>query len=159
MRGGYTMSALCLFPSILVNTLETACTWADFPKLHAAVMHTARAAIRRHCQVDGEVTCRLTHVYTDGPAPYYTLLVKGLQNMGSTDEDGRIRMWLNIKEEVMSVIMANGGTCTHHHAVGRLHLPHYAMESGALFEATLRAAKGVHDPAGIVNPGTLLARL
>merc|ERR1719464_21345 len=126
--------------------------------LNAAVLRTARAAVRRECGVDGDVTCRITHVYPDGPAPYYTIVVRGLKEkvLPEGAEDPRIAMWLAVKKEVMDTIMAHGGTSTHHHAVGRLHQPHYEVERGALFGASLAASKAVHDPSGIMSPGMLI---
>mmetsp|Transcript_11189 Transcript_11189/g.35480 ORF Transcript_11189/g.35480 Transcript_11189/m.35480 type:complete len:598 (-) Transcript_11189:98-1891(-) len=158
MRGGYTSSASCLLPSMIVNTIETACTWAAFPALHSAVLRAARDAVRRECGVEGQVTCRITHVYPDGPAPYYTIVVQGMPEEGAADgmEDPRIRMWLAIKRDVMGAIIERGGTSTHHHAVGRLHQEHYEEESGALWRASLAASKAVHDPTGIMSPGMLV---
>ena len=52
--------------------------------------------------------------------------------------------------------MANGGTITHHHAVGRDHLPWMRAEVGQLGLELLRAAKERLDPRGIMNPGKLL---
>jgi alkyldihydroxyacetonephosphate synthase len=51
--------------------------------------------------------------------------------------------------------VAHGGTITHHHAVGRDHRSGYELESPPLFRQMLGAAKGVVDPAGILNPGVL----
>ena len=147
------MSAACLFPSVLVNTLETACTWASFLPLHRSVLNAARTAMKRECGVQGQVTCRFTHVYPDGPAPYYTFVVIGLA--ATPGEDSRVRMWQNIKRDVMQAIMDHGGTSTHHHAVGQLHLPQYRAERGALFGSTLAAMKAAHDSAGIMNPRVL----
>eukprot|EP00933_Yihiella_yeosuensis_P024278 TRINITY_DN18813_c0_g1_i1.p1 TRINITY_DN18813_c0_g1~~TRINITY_DN18813_c0_g1_i1.p1 ORF type:complete len:168 (-),score=22.93 TRINITY_DN18813_c0_g1_i1:307-810(-) len=157
MRGGYLLSIACLFPSILLNTIETACSWTDFPALHSAVLQAARAAILSKCGVEGQVTCRFTHVYPDGPAPYYTIYVKGIEvtQADSNTEDPRLAMWSAIKASVMDAILAHGGTSTHHHSVGRLHLPSYIKERGKLWGATLAAAKSVHDPTGIMNPGLL----
>lgn len=161
MRGGYLSSASCLIPSMIVNTIETACTWAAFPALHRAVLQTGRASIRRECGVEGEVTCRITHVYPDGLAPYYTIVVRGLseEDPAKGAEDPRIRMWLAIKRDVMKAIIEHGGTSTHHHAVGRLHQEHYEAESGALWAASLAASKSVHDPTGIMNPGMLVGKI
>ena len=47
------------------------------------------------------------------------------------------------------------GTITHHHAVGRDHMPWYERQVPAPFAAALRAAKAALDPAGILNPGVL----
>jgi len=161
MRAAYTSSASCLLPSVLVNTIETACTWANFPALHTAVLRTARAATLRECGTEGEVTCRITHVYPDGPAPYYTIVVRGVPEKDVPDgsEDPRITMWLAVKRDVMNEIIKHGGTSTHHHAVGRLHQEHYEAERGALFGASLAASKAAHDPAGIMSPGMLVGAI
>jgi alkyldihydroxyacetonephosphate synthase len=54
-------------------------------------------------------------------------------------------------------MLAAGGTLTHHHAVGRDHAPWLEAEDGALGVEALRALKARLDPAGIMNPGALLA--
>ncbi len=53
--------------------------------------------------------------------------------------------------------MAGGGTITHHHGVGRDHAGWMAREVGEGGVAALRALKAELDPAGIMNPGKLLA--
>ncbi|MCY0610638.1 hypothetical protein OVV29_34475, partial [Klebsiella pneumoniae] len=58
------------------------------------------------------MTCRFTHVYPDGPAPYYGIYAGG--RWGSLDAQ-----WDEIKAAVSEAISASGGTITHHHAVGR----------------------------------------
>jgi alkyldihydroxyacetonephosphate synthase len=54
------------------------------------------------------------------------------------------------------VILAGGGTITHHHAVGRDHRPWYDRQRPEPFAEALRAAKAAVDPAGILNPGVLI---
>ena len=49
-----------------------------------------------------------------------------------------------------------GGTITHHHAVGRDHRPWYDRQRPEPFAAALRGAKGAVDPAGVMNPGVLI---
>ena len=53
-------------------------------------------------------------------------------------------------------IVAAGGTITHHHAVGRDHVPYMEAEIGELGIDALRAVKERLDPAGIMNPGKLI---
>jgi alkyldihydroxyacetonephosphate synthase len=50
----------------------------------------------------------------------------------------------------------NGGTITHHHAVGADHRPWMRDEVGDLGVEVLRAIKAVLDPTGILNPGKLI---
>ena len=58
---------------VLSETFESAITCDRFDELHAAVQTAVGAAMRAVCGA-GTVTCRLTHVYPDGAAPYWTVL-------------------------------------------------------------------------------------
>ncbi|WP_167001773.1 FAD-binding oxidoreductase [Mumia sp. ZJ430] len=134
--------------SVIAETFETATTWDRFPALHAAITAAATEAIREVCGI-GVVTCRFTHVYPDGPAPYYGVYAPG--RWASI-----VEQWDAIKTAVSEAILDNGGTITHHHAVGRDHRPYAAQQRPAPFAAALTAAKDTLDPAGILNPGVLL---
>lgn len=143
----YLQSAL-LSVGVLSDTFETACTWTQFPALHAAVVGAVQAALDEHCG-GGMVSCRFTHVYPDGPAPYYTFV--GALRIG--DE---LAQWHAIKTAASDALAAAGGTITHHHAVGRTHRPWYDRERPAMFARAFSAVKRVFDPHGICNPGVLV---
>ena len=64
--------------------------------------------------------------------------------------------WLAIKSAALDAVIANGGTVTHHHAVGRDHRPWYDRQRPPLFAEALRAAKKALDPQGLLNPGVLI---
>ena len=95
------------------------------------------------------MTCRFTHVYPDGPAPYYGIYAPG--RWGST-----VAQWDEIKAAVSEAIATTGCTITHHHAVGRDHRPWYDRQRPDVFATALAAARDALDPAGILNPGVLL---
>jgi alkyldihydroxyacetonephosphate synthase len=97
----------------------------------------------------GTVTCRFTHVYPDGPAPYYTILAPARRG----DE---LEQWDEIKGAAADAVIAAGGTITHHHAVGRDHRPWYERQRPEPFAQALRAAKSALDPSGVLNPGVLI---
>jgi alkyldihydroxyacetonephosphate synthase len=95
------------------------------------------------------VSCRFTHVYPDGPAPYYTF--EALGKVG-----GELEAHAAIKQAASDAVMAAGGTITHHHAVGRTHRPWYDRQRPDPFADALRAVKRSLDPHGILNPGVLI---
>ena len=107
------------------------------------------SAIEEATGTPGEVTCRFTHVYPDGPAPYFT--VHALGRHGEM-----MARWRHIKTKASDAIIDKGGTITHHHAVGRDHMPWYERQHPQAFTAALAAAKARLDPAGILNPGVLV---
>jgi alkyldihydroxyacetonephosphate synthase len=142
---------------VISDTFETAITWDRFTDFHARVGETARRVV-------GEVTgapaegegapifgCRFTHVYPDGPAPYYTILAPARRG-------SEVAQWDEIKAAVSDAVIGAGGTITHHHAVGRDHRPWYDRQRPDAFAEALRAAKRAVDPAWLLNPGVLIDR-
>jgi alkyldihydroxyacetonephosphate synthase len=147
LRAPYLRDAL-LGLGMVSETFETACTWDRFEAFHAGVTAAVQEALRRICG-GGSVTCRFTHVYPDGPAPYFTVLAP------STAER-QLEDWDAIKEAASEALLRFGGTITHHHAVGRDHMPWYRRQRPALFGRALAAARRELDPAGIMNPGVIV---
>lgn len=134
--------------SMIVETFETAIPWNRFPEFHRGVVDAVEDALRRICG-GGSVTCRFTHVYPDGPAPYFSVIAPGRPG-------ALLRQWDDIKIAASDAIERLGGTITHHHAVGRDHRPWYDRQRPEPFAAARRAAKTALDPAGILNPGVLI---
>ena len=132
----------------MVDTFETSVTWDRFAELHAGVTSAVEDALQRVCG-GGFLTCRFTHVYPDGPAPYFSFLAPG--RVGS-----QLQQWDELKTAASDAVLAHGGTITHHHAVGRDHRPWYDRQRPEPFAQALAAAKSALDPAGILNPGVLI---
>jgi alkyldihydroxyacetonephosphate synthase len=135
--------------SAIVETFETACTWDRAPELYETVRAEVGAAVEKVTGAPGLVNCRFTHVYPDGPAPYFTVIAAG--RPGS-----EVAMWDDVKTAASEVLGRLGATITHHHAVGRDHRPGYDRQRPEPFAMALRAAKAVLDPAGVLNPGVLI---
>lgn len=148
LRGPYVRDALVRLGA-LCETFETACTWDRFGSLHDAVTSAVRAALADVGAPQGFVTCRFTHAYLDGVAPYFTVVAPARQG-------AELDQWATVKAAASDTVLAHGGTITHHHAVGRDHRPWYDRQRPDLFAAALREAKAVFDPAGICNPGVLV---
>lgn len=148
LRAPYLRDALAGL-GLVNETFETAITWDRFETFVATLRLVAEEAMRSAGVWPGLVTCRLTHVYPDGAAPYFTIIGPGTPT-------GRLAQWAAIKGAVMSAVVEKGGSVTHHHAVGRDHRPGYDRQRPELFAAVLRAAKHVVDPQALLNPGVLI---
>ena len=134
----------------ILETFETAVTWDQFDQFHKGIMEKGKTAINEICG-GGIMTCRFTHLYPDGPAPYYTIIAKG--------QTGReLEQWDAIKKIVSEAIVELGGTITHHHAVGKDHQPYYEKQSSEIFKKCLKATKDELDPNWILNPGVLIRK-
>ncbi len=143
----YLASALAC-AGVIVDTFETACTWDRFDALHGEVIRRVREAMKSACG-GGIITSRFTHVYPEGPAPYYTFVAPARPG-------GEVEQWRAIKRAASEALLASGGTITHHHAVGRTHRPWYERQAPPAFADALRAVKRAWDPEGILNPGVLV---
>ena len=128
---------------VLVETLETAHTWSGLEGLYQAV----RQALAPHAPLVG---CHVSHVYETGASLYFTFLMPGRAGE-------ELEQWRAAKTAACDAIVAAGGTITHHHAIGRDHVPWLVHEDGELGLDALRAAKERLDPAGIMNPGKLVS--
>jgi alkyldihydroxyacetonephosphate synthase len=127
---------------VLVETLETATTWAQLFTLYRAVGD----ALRAHAPL---VACHISHLYPTGASLYFTFMARARRRE-------ELAQWAEVKTAASSAIVAAGGTITHHHAVGADHAPYVGAEMGETGVAALRAVKAQLDPAGIMNPGKLL---
>jgi alkyldihydroxyacetonephosphate synthase len=147
LRAPYVRDALAPY-AVIMETFETAIPWNRFRDFHERVMTATRDAVARVCGA-GTVSCRFTHIYPDGPAPYYSI-------SAPSRHGSELSQWAEIKAAASEVLIAAGGTITHHHAVGRDHRPWYDRQRPDLFATALRAAKQALDPHGVMNPGVLI---
>ena len=96
--------------------------------------------MREQCGGEARVFCRFTHIYPDGPAPYFTVLAPARRG-------AEVEQWAQIKRAVSEAIIAEGGTITHHHAVGRDHRPWYDRQRPEPFAAGAAWREGGGRPA------------
>lgn len=148
LRAPYLRDALVRL-GVFVETYETAITWDRFEGLVNAVRAAALAAAPARAGAPAIVTCRITHAYPDGCAPYFTVIT-------SMDRGAPLAQADRVKDAITRAMLASGGTVTHHHAVGRDVRPFYEEQRPAAFARALSAVKRELDPAGILNPGVLL---
>ncbi len=133
---------------VFVETFETAVTWNRFDDLHDAVCTAARESAE---SFGGRaiVTCRLTHAYPDGVAPYFTVITPARPK-------AELEQWRTIKQAITDAMIAHGGTVTHHHSVGRDFRPWYEKQVPETVRGMLRAMKRELDPNAVLNPGVLI---
>jgi alkyldihydroxyacetonephosphate synthase len=148
-RAPYLRDAL-LDAGALVETLETACFWSSLHGLRDAVSAAVREALlSENPPTPPVILCHVSHVYAAGASLYFTV--------AAAQSDDPIEQWRRAKAAAADAIAAAGATITHHHGVGRDHVPWYEREIGELGVTALRAVKRTLDPAGILNPGVLLS--
>ncbi len=134
---------------MLAETFETSITWDAFEDFDALVRELVGKALGSVLGDGSSLSCRFTHVYADGPAPYYSF-------SGPAVIGGEVAQWQEIKAAATEAVVEGGGTVTHHHAVGRMHREGWERQRPELFGKALAAVKREVDPNGILNAGVLL---
>jgi alkyldihydroxyacetonephosphate synthase len=130
---------------IIGETFETAVPWSRLPDFYRNVRQVTLDAVMKTCGAGG-VNCRTTHAYPDGISLYFSFFAHGRHG-------ALVEQWAEIKAAATEAVMANGGTASHHHAMGRDHKRWAKQEIPAEFRAAIRGAKRELDPKGILNPG------
>jgi len=134
---------------LLSDTFETAITWDRWPDFDEQVRRQVNKALKETLGEGTQLSCRFTHVYPDGPAPYYSF--SGPAKLG-----GEQTQWQEIKQAAVEAVVSAGGTVTHHHSVGRMHKSGWTRQMPDLQVEALKAVKKTLDPNGILNPGVLV---
>jgi alkyldihydroxyacetonephosphate synthase len=145
-QGPYLRDSL-LDVGVLVETLETATYWSNLATLYDAVRTALEGALTQPTAAP-IVLCHISHVYPTGASLYFTVAAK--------QEADPLAQWARAKSAASDAIVVAGATITHHHAVGRDHLPWLSDEIGPVGVEMLRAVKARIDPAGVLNPGVLI---
>jgi len=134
---------------VMAETLETAAPWSSLGAVHGAVGGALRSTLSAR-GTPSLVLCHVSHVYESGASLYFTFLAR-------QQEGAELEQWAAAKQAASRAIVGAGATITHHHAVGVDHAPFLEPEVGRAGLALLGAAKRELDPAGIMNPGKLIA--
>ena len=134
--------------SIMADVSETATTWDNLRTLHESGLGDVEQAIK-DTGVDAWVGCHLSHSYRTGASLYFTF--------GCLQREGReIEQYLYVKKAAEDAFMKNGGTLSHHHAVGTEHLPWVEEDLSPTGLKAVKALKAGLDPNDIMNPGKII---
>ena len=133
---------------LLVETLETATTWTHLSDLHSEILSAFRESFEE-LQVPGFAMAHVSHVYRTGASLYFTFMARQLP--GREEEE-----WRLIKNKVTDVIVARGGSLSHHHGIGLEHVKWMQQYWGPLGVRVLKSIKRELDPKGMMNPGKLV---
>ncbi len=122
---------------MVIDTLETAVTWDHLHRLYTTV--------RTHIKKRPGTLCltHASHFYPQGTNLYFIF------GMKLTDPDE----FREFRNGILDRIIANGGSLSHHHGVGKLLAPWMEAHLGREQMEVLRALKRHFDPNNIMNPG------
>ena len=132
----------------MVDVAETAAVWSKLMPLYRAARDTIQAQFKKE-GYPGYIGCHISHSYVDGASLYFTFAAR-------QTEGKELEQYYRFKRLITETFMQNGGTLSHHHAVGYEHRPWMEREVTRPGLTLLRGLKKALDPDGIMNPGKLI---
>jgi alkyldihydroxyacetonephosphate synthase len=134
---------------VLADVSETAAPWAALPGLHANAVAAAKGAFAQ-LGVRGYVMCHMSHSYHAGACLYFTFAITPSGKRDGLEEYG------TVKSAIQQAFVDNGGTLSHHHAVGTEHAEWLEQDISAPGVGMLRALFDGTDPGANLNPGKIV---
>ncbi len=129
---------------------ETAAPWSRLASLYDAVTSTAHGAFQG-LGVQGYLMCHLSHSYHSGACLYFTFAFRP-----TAGSEMMLEQYDVVKSAIQQAFIDNGGTLSHHHAVGTEHARWLADDISAPGVAMLRGLFDGADPKGNLNPGKIV---
>jgi alkyldihydroxyacetonephosphate synthase len=132
--------------NIIIDTVEVSAPWDTI----GAIYDDAVAALKAlpGC-LNG--SAHSSHVYRSGLNLYFSFAIR--TEAPEAMEPSYFAAWTAI----MEATDRHGGGLAHHHGIGRVRAPWLERELGSSGLALLRRLKATLDPAGVMNPGALIA--
>ncbi len=135
---------------VLGDVSETAAPWSALAGVHEAATRAANGALAR-LGVRGFLMCHLSHSYHGGACLYFTFA------MAPSAGADVVEQYDAVKSAVQQAFVDNGGTLSHHHAVGTEHAPWLEQDLSAPGVHMLRALFDGVDPGRNLNPSKIVA--
>lgn len=135
--------------NVLAESFETSVSW----NRTLSLCRNVKSRVARDCRAHGIrkyfVSCRVTQTYDEGCCVYFYM---GLNYMGI---ENPVETYEAIEHAAREEILANGGSLSHHHGVGKLRASFYSEAVGEAGVALYRAAKSHLDPFNIFAVGNM----
>ena len=133
----------------LADVSETSAPWSVLPKLYDGVIEAAEKAFAE-LEVAGWIMCHLSHSYHSGACLYFTFAFHGSERSDALDQ------YAIVKTAIQQAFIDEGGTLSHHHAVGLAHAPWLEQDISAAGVSMIRALFDGVDPGHQLNPGKIV---
>jgi alkyldihydroxyacetonephosphate synthase len=142
--------------NVIADVAETCVLWRNIRETYRHVMDRAWPAL----SADGRqawLGCHVSHCYSSGASLYFSFAFRCSSSPDSGfDRPRELAHYRHVKKVLLDTFAECGATLSHHHAVGREHLPWLRAETAIGHVMPVQALKAAIDPDAIMNPGKLV---
>ena len=131
----------------MADVSETAAPWSKLADLYDRTVAAAHKAYAEN-GVDGWIMCHLSHSYHSGACLYFTFAFVA--------QSDPLAEYDKVKRAVQQSFVDNGGTLSHHHAVGVEHSPWMSEDISPAGVRIMQGLFSAVDPAKNLNPGKIV---
>ncbi|KYN32164.1 Alkyldihydroxyacetonephosphate synthase [Trachymyrmex septentrionalis] len=137
--------------NILAESFETSVSWN-----HAlSLCRNVKSRVARDCKAHGIskyfISCRVTQTYDAGCCVYFYLAIS------YSNKENCVEIYEAIEHAAREEILANGGSLSHHHGVGKIRASFYPEAVGEAGVSLYRATKAHLDPHNIFAAGNMVS--
>ncbi|KAG5336337.1 ADAS synthase, partial [Acromyrmex charruanus] len=137
--------------NVLAESFETSVSW----NRALSLCRNVKSRVARDCKMHGIrkyfISCRVTQTYDVGCCVYFYLAI-GCSNM-----ENSVEIYEAIEHAAREEILANGGSLSHHHGVGKIRASFYPEAVGEAGVSLYRATKAHLDPHNIFAAGNMVS--
>lgn len=135
---------------IVAESFETSVPWDRA----SALCHNVKECIRIECEkiniTKYLISCRVTQTYDAGCCVYFYF---GFNYVGHDDP---VHTYEQIENRARDEIIANGGSISHHHGIGKIRSRWYKQSVSSVGVGLFKAAKHELDPNNIFAVGNFI---
>lgn len=136
----------------MAESFETSVPWDRCE----ALCENVKERMRRECEMRNIhyhfISCRVTQTYDAGACVYFYFSYKYV------DQADPVHTYEEIENAARDEVLANGGSISHHHGVGKLRSRWYPQSVSEVGVDLFKATKRELDPRNIFAVGNLLDR-
>eukprot|EP01137_Pigoraptor_chileana_P019586 Opistho-2@80798 len=136
--------------NFIAESFETSVPWSHTLQLCRNVKAVIRDSCARRGIAKPFVSCRVTQTYDTGSCVYFYF---GFVYTGLSDPIG---IYHEIEEEARAEVLANAGSASHHHGIGKLRMQYVTDTLSEGGVEMLRAVKERIDPKNIMGAQNLI---
>lgn len=133
----------------LIDSLETSVSWSKCWGLIQAVKQAWSQELAGR-KLFNTLAIRISQIYSHGACVYMHY------GIGPTTDKDQLEAFEDLMHMLRRTVIASGGSCSHHHGIGKKNLKYYADSVSQVGLEMFKSVKAKLDPNNVFDAGNLI---